>query len=530
MNKTKGGNTRARARILRATVLAGMCAAAAGALAQVPPLDPGAPSISDKARPGAGVQRGTAPSDPAVVSRQPPPRAPIDRTRAIVIPRENCGTFWTGWEKDPSANANPCPANCERGERLDVRERKTDSGMQYQAHYRCNLPELVVYQPPGASREPGAPRRTNCGTFWTIRQSDPNAGANPCPANCERGELLDVRRGRSGDKLYYEMNYRCYVAQPRAPAPTQTATQTPATTPPSTSGSAPAPGPTSQTTTQGGSTPPPTSAPKATARLNLAPMYQAALGGGTFWVGGNRIGIGLYPTIDAGSTYGLHISPDSGGRLRVRATISNIQGATTLLMESAEATTSCPLARNPGYNNFQTCDLVFDLPAAREVRVVARKPRDTVVQVTVVKFDVTRESPSGGVLAAAQVVLSGPQTTFDQLPGAKVTAAAGPVGTAAHVTLNDNSTVAVNLIGAPAGTYRFRAMVSNTSAATQFSVQSPGKQSTCSIPATAGYQNATPCEIVVTVPTSGTNQTVSFTKQAGGATEATVDTVYVFQE
>ena len=57
------------------------------------------------------------------------------------------------------------------------------------------------------------PPRTNCGTFWTARQGNPNLAANPCPANCERGELLDVRRGRSGDKLFFELNYRCYLAR-----------------------------------------------------------------------------------------------------------------------------------------------------------------------------------------------------------------------------------------------------------------------------------------------------------------------------
>jgi len=153
------------------------------------------------------------PNSPADKARTAPAatRPPIDKARAIVVPRENCGTFWTAWGSDP--NANPCPANCERGERLDLREQKTADGMRYQANYRCSLPELVVNPPPAASRGPGAPPRTNCGTFWTARQDDPNSDANPCPANCERGELLDVRRGRSGDKLLFEMNYRCYVAQ-----------------------------------------------------------------------------------------------------------------------------------------------------------------------------------------------------------------------------------------------------------------------------------------------------------------------------
>jgi len=133
---------------------------------------------------------------------------------AIVIPRGNCGTHWTNWENDP--DGNPCPANCERGERLTVNQSKNGNVTQYRANYRCYLPELVVNQPPGALREPGAPPRRNCGTFWTTKQIDPNADVNPCPANCERGELRLVSRSTSGDKSYYEMNYQCYMAKPGA--------------------------------------------------------------------------------------------------------------------------------------------------------------------------------------------------------------------------------------------------------------------------------------------------------------------------
>ena len=140
-------------------------------------------------------------------------RPPIDKANAVVIPRENCGTFWTGWGDDPSADMNPCPANCERGERLAVKQHKSGDKVQYQANYRCFLPELVVSQPPGTPRKPGATQPTNCGTFWTGRQSEPSADANPCPANCERGELLGVRRGSSDGKSHYEMWYRCYMAQ-----------------------------------------------------------------------------------------------------------------------------------------------------------------------------------------------------------------------------------------------------------------------------------------------------------------------------
>jgi len=145
---------------------------------------------------------------PTLLSRSIP-RPPIYDKGAIIVPQENCGTFWTAWGDDPNADVNPCPANCERGERLAVRQ--SGDKLKHQANYRCYLPELVVRQPRAVARAPGAPPRTNCGTFWTVRQSDPNADANPCPANCERGELLGVKRGRSEDKLHYEMNYRCYM-------------------------------------------------------------------------------------------------------------------------------------------------------------------------------------------------------------------------------------------------------------------------------------------------------------------------------
>jgi len=145
-------------------------------------------------------------------------KPPAERATAIIIPRENCGTWWSNWRDDP--DANPCPANCERGERLALKQSRDGGKMRYQVNYRCYFPELVVNQPPGAMREPGAPPRTNCGTFWTARQSEPSTDANPCPANCERGELLGVKRGASDGRSHYEMWYRCYMSEvlnPRSP-------------------------------------------------------------------------------------------------------------------------------------------------------------------------------------------------------------------------------------------------------------------------------------------------------------------------
>jgi len=134
---------------------------------------------------------------------------------SIVLPRENCGTFWTGWVKDIKT-ANPCPKGCERGEHLQLNEHKNDKERVYQANYQCYRPKLEIRKPPVAVRPAGAAPRRNCGTMWTGWHDDPYAVANPCPANCVRGELRLVNRSRSGDKLQYDMNYQCYVKEPVA--------------------------------------------------------------------------------------------------------------------------------------------------------------------------------------------------------------------------------------------------------------------------------------------------------------------------
>ena len=133
---------------------------------------------------------------------------------AIVVPRSSCGTSWTAWVKDPKADLNPCPKGCERGKRLQLDEHKSGDTTEYQANYECYLPQLAVPQPALKARATGAPPRQNCGTMWTGWQSDPNSPANPCPANCERGELRLVNRSLSNGKLAYDLNYQCYVKDP----------------------------------------------------------------------------------------------------------------------------------------------------------------------------------------------------------------------------------------------------------------------------------------------------------------------------
>ena len=143
---------------------------------------------------------------------QPAERGP----GAIVIPRDNCGTHWTAWGSDPNADSNPCPPACERGERQVLNSRKTADQEQYQARYQCYLPELFVNQPADVVRtQAGTRARQNCGTAWTSAQSSLDTDANPCPANCDRGELQLVRRSLASDGgARYEMRYQCYVAEP----------------------------------------------------------------------------------------------------------------------------------------------------------------------------------------------------------------------------------------------------------------------------------------------------------------------------
>ena len=65
------------------------------------------------------------------------PKPPPQSSRAQPAKRVNCGTFWTGWTEDPNTNVNPCPKNCERGERELVNTGKRGGTIVYEARYRC---------------------------------------------------------------------------------------------------------------------------------------------------------------------------------------------------------------------------------------------------------------------------------------------------------------------------------------------------------------------------------------------------------
>ena len=163
---------------------------------------------------------GAAP--PAWAAKPAPAQESLQATRlarpvqgaAIVVPRDSCGTHWTGWVKEIGADVNPCPKGCERGKRLRLDEHKNSGVTEYQANYECYLPRLEVPQPALKPRAAGAPPRQNCGTMWTGWQSDSKSAVNPCPANCERGELRLVNRSLTNGKPLYDMNYRCYFKEP----------------------------------------------------------------------------------------------------------------------------------------------------------------------------------------------------------------------------------------------------------------------------------------------------------------------------
>ncbi len=185
--------------------------------ANVPPAIPG----------GGLITRGGIPSSAKNLMASPVTAPAAKGPGAVVIQRANCGTYHTGWVDDPEADVNPCPAACERGERLSLEDYTNGDKTQYEGIYRCYLPELVINQEPTIARaiETGGVQGTNCGTFWTDSQDNPNADVNPCPANCERGELLNVSRDMSydGSQALYQMNYRCYQAGTTNLQPTPTA-------------------------------------------------------------------------------------------------------------------------------------------------------------------------------------------------------------------------------------------------------------------------------------------------------------------
>ena len=59
---------------------------------------------------------------------------------AVLAEQRSCGTHWTGWMKEADAAKNPCPDQCERGERLSERTWGKAPDIQYDVQYQCYFP------------------------------------------------------------------------------------------------------------------------------------------------------------------------------------------------------------------------------------------------------------------------------------------------------------------------------------------------------------------------------------------------------
>lgn len=132
--------------LLERVLFAAVLAAAMGAARAQTPVPGNSPSISDKARTLKGELGDKARAlsdksrtvtgasgkavgrDPAGMSGQASAKAP---------PGANCGTYWTGWTEDPNADLNPCPKDCERGERQLVNTSKQGDKTLYAARFQC---------------------------------------------------------------------------------------------------------------------------------------------------------------------------------------------------------------------------------------------------------------------------------------------------------------------------------------------------------------------------------------------------------
>jgi len=65
---------------------------------------------------------------------------------AIIIPRENCGDYHTGWVDVPNADVNPCPKSCQRGEQLSVKQHPGNTSL-YDAWMPVSLSSTTAKYP-----------------------------------------------------------------------------------------------------------------------------------------------------------------------------------------------------------------------------------------------------------------------------------------------------------------------------------------------------------------------------------------------
>lgn len=83
-------------------------------------------------------------------------------------------------------------------------------------------------------------------------------------------------------------------------------------------------------------------------------------------VRGNSLGTRGYLVMTDRSEINIDISPKTypgaipAGRYLVRANMSNVGSANTMVMEGAGNSVTCPMQVRPGYQNIQPCELVME--------------------------------------------------------------------------------------------------------------------------------------------------------------------------
>ncbi|KAA3626095.1 MAG: hypothetical protein DWQ09_17860 [Proteobacteria bacterium] len=77
---------------------------------------------------------------------------------ADAAPGRSCGTHWTGWGDQANPTTSPCPAGCERGERIKERTHQQGGKLLYDVQYECRYPPKFTGFPliKGSPAEPGA--------------------------------------------------------------------------------------------------------------------------------------------------------------------------------------------------------------------------------------------------------------------------------------------------------------------------------------------------------------------------------------
>lgn len=100
-------------------------------------------------------------------------------------------------------------------------------------------------------------------------------------------------------------------------------------------------------------------------------------------VKGNDLGIGGYLVMTERSEIYIDISPRTypgsipSGRYLVRANMSNVGSANTMVMQGAGNNVTCPMQVRPGYQNIQPCELLADTNGNAVLSVLLHQNRQT---------------------------------------------------------------------------------------------------------------------------------------------------------